>query len=95
MRAFPASLAAKLRGQVTTLCWCWRVTRKDGVVLGFTDHDRALSFDGTVFEAASGFTGSEMTTSVGLNVDNLEVDGALSSDRLSDEDLAAGLFDDA
>lgn len=95
MRAFPASLAAKLRGQVTTLCWCWRVTRKDGVVLGFTDHDRALSFDGTVFEAASGFTGSEMTTSVGLNVDNLEVDGALSSNRLSDEDLAGGLFDDA
>ena len=28
--------------------------------LGFTDHDRDLTFDGTTFEAAAGFTASEM-----------------------------------
>ncbi|MEO1205920.1 MAG: DUF2163 domain-containing protein [Pseudomonadota bacterium] len=95
MRVFPPSLAAKLRGRVTTVCWCWRVIRKDGAVLGFTDHDRALMFDGTTFEASSGFTGTEMMASVGLNVDNLEVDGALTSDKLSDADLAGGVFDDA
>ena len=95
MRTIPAALQAHLDTGVTTLCWCWRITRSDGVRLGFTDHDRDLSFDGTLFEAASGFTASEARESVGLSVDNLEVEGALRSDRLSACDLEAGLYDNA
>lgn len=95
MRDLPSGLSASLASGVTTLCWCWRLIRQDGAVLGFTDHDRPLVFDGTTFEAASGFTASEMSSSIGLSVDNLEVDGALSSDTLSEADLAGGLFDDA
>ena len=63
--------------------------------LGFTDHDRDLAFDGTTFEAATGFTATEIKDAVGLSVDNLEVSSALSSDRLNEDDLAAGLYDDA
>lgn len=95
MKQLPAALAAHLAGGVTTLAWCWRLVRRDGIRLGFTDHDRDLTFDGTVFEAASGFSGSEMRESIGLSVDDLEIDGALVSGRLSEVDLAAGLFDDA
>jgi uncharacterized phage protein (TIGR02218 family) len=80
---------------VTTLCWCWRLKRRDGIVQGFTDHDRDVAFDGTTFEAAAGFTASEMRDSVGLSVDNLEVTGALTSERLAEADLAAGHYDDA
>ena len=54
MRTLPPELAAAIAGPVTTLATCWRLTRKDGIVLGFTDHDEALTFDGTSFEAASG-----------------------------------------
>ena len=54
-----------------------------------------LSFDGTSFEAATGFTATEIAGAVGLNVDNLDVEGALHSDRLSEADLVAGLFDNA
>jgi uncharacterized phage protein (TIGR02218 family) len=89
------ALQAHLDSGATTLCWCWRLTRRDETRLGFTDHDRDLTFDGTTFEAAAGFTASEMRDSVGLSVDNLEVSSALSSDRLSEADLAAGLYDDA
>lgn len=95
MKTIPAELQAHLDSGTTTLCWCWRVTRRDATRLGFTDHDRDIAFDGTTFEAAAGFTASEMRDSVGLNVDNLEVQSALSSDRLSEADLAAGLYDDA
>lgn len=95
MKNIPAALQAHLDGGVTTLCWCWRLTRSDGVKFGFTDHDRDVAFDGTVFEANSGFTASEIENSIGLNVDNLETEGALRSDRLNEDDLAAGLFDDA
>ncbi|MGD9803808.1 MAG: DUF2163 domain-containing protein [Hyphomicrobiaceae bacterium] len=95
MRNLPASLASSLASGVTTLCWCWRIAPRSGSALGFTDHDRDIVFDGTTFEAASGFTASEIRESVGLSVDNLEVESALSSSRLSEAALAAGDFDDA
>jgi uncharacterized phage protein (TIGR02218 family) len=95
MKTLPAGLAAHLASGATTLCWCWRLTRKDGVKLGFTDHDLNLAFDGTTFEAAAGFTASEIRDALGLSVDNLEVSSALSSVYLAEADLAAGLHDDA
>ncbi|MBU1212955.1 MAG: DUF2163 domain-containing protein [Alphaproteobacteria bacterium] len=95
MKDLPLGLRASLDSGVTTLCWCWRVTRRDGTQMGFTDHDRDVVFDATTFEAAAGFSASEINESVGLGVDNLEVSGALSSERLTEADLAAGFYDDA
>jgi uncharacterized phage protein (TIGR02218 family) len=88
-------MQAHLDSGATTLCWCWRLTRRDGVRYGFTDHDRDLVFDGTTFEAASGFTASELAANVGLSADNSEAQGALRSDRLGETELAQGLYDDA
>lgn len=95
MKELHPDLAAHLATGATTLCWCWRLTPRTGAALGFTDHDRDLTFDGTTFEAASGFTASEIRDQVGLSVDNLEVTGAITSDRLSETALASGDFDDA
>ncbi len=95
MKALSAELDAHLRTGTTTLCWCWRLTRRDGVTFGFTDHDQALTFDATTYEACAGFTASDIKDGVGLSVDNLEVTGALSSATLTDDDLAAGRYDDA
>lgn len=95
MKILPPPLQEHLDTGTTTLAWCWRIARADGMRFGFTDHDRDLAFDGTVFEAATGFTASEIKDALGLSVDNLEVSSALKSDRLNEDDLAAGLYDDA
>jgi uncharacterized phage protein (TIGR02218 family) len=95
MKSLPDGLQAHLDGGATTLCNCWKLARTDGTQMGFTDHDRDLAFDGLTFEAAAGFTASAVESSSGLAVDNLDVLGALVSDRLGEADLAAGLFDDA
>jgi len=95
MKQLPPALQSHLDSGATTLAWCWRLTRRDGTRQGFTDHDRDLLFDGTTFAAATGFTATEIKDAVGLSVDNLEVESALSSDSLNEDDLAAGLFDDA
>lgn len=95
MRVLSAGLQEHLDTGATTLCWCWRITRNDGIAFGFTDHDRDLQFDGTSFEASTGFTGTEISGAVGLNVDTLDVEGALKSERLNEADLAAGLYDNA
>jgi uncharacterized phage protein (TIGR02218 family) len=94
-RIFDAGFAAHLASGVTTLCACWRVTRADGAVFGFTDHDRALVFDGTTFDPETGAEGSAVANSADLSVDNAAIEGALSSDRLSPEELVSGRFDGA
>ncbi|MEL7542676.1 MAG: DUF2163 domain-containing protein [Pseudomonadota bacterium] len=95
MTAVSPELRAHLETGATTLCWCWHVVRQDGDVLGFTDHDRDLTFDGTLYEAASGFSSRDARQAVGLNVDNTDIEGALQSGRISEQDLADGVYDRA
>lgn len=93
MKSFSSALAEHLGGGATTLCNCWRVTRADGTVLGFTDHDRAIELDGVSHEPSTGLDASEAVAHAGLQVGGLEVTGALSSERISETDLKAGLYD--
>jgi uncharacterized phage protein (TIGR02218 family) len=95
MRTIDPGLAAHVAAGVTSLCRCWRLTLGDERVLGFTDHDRDVTFDGVTYEPESGFDASEETSATGFVIGGLEVLGALTSDRLSADDLAAGLYDGA
>lgn len=95
MRFVPENMRAALESGATTHCRCWAVTRTDGVVLGFTDHDRPVSFDGISFEASTGLNAEALESSNGLSVDSHSVTGALSSDAISDEDIERGFFDGA
>ncbi len=95
MKSLSPAFQAHLDSGTTTLCHCWKLQRQDGAIMGFTDHDKSLSFAGTLFEAAAGFTASAVSSSGGLAVDNLDVLGALTSNKLEEGDLAAGLYDDA
>ncbi len=95
MRTLPETLRAALESGVTTHCRCWAVTRTDGVVLGFTDHDRPLSFDGITFEASSGLNAEAVESSTGLSVDSHAVSGALSSEAITDADVERGFYDGA
>lgn len=94
-RTFASGFAAHLSAGVTTLASCWRVTRKDGAVYGFTDHDRALEFAGAHFEPQTGAEGSSFAASADLAVDNATIEGVLSSERLAPDELTSGRFDGA
>lgn len=95
MRNVPEGLAAHLAGGATTLCNCWRISRKDGVVQGFTDHDENISFDGTLFRAGTGFEGTEVESRFGLAATGSELHGALSDESISENDLVSGKYDAA
>ena len=45
MKALSAALQSHLSSATTTLCWCWKITRRDGAVLGFTAGEVASSAD--------------------------------------------------
>lgn len=71
----------------------WRILRPDGVTLGFTSHDRDLEFDGLCHRAAPGMLPSAIRRTASLELDNAEVQGALTHDAITAEDLASGRYD--
>ena len=89
------ALAGHLASGITTVARAWAITRGDGVVLGFTDHDRDLAFGGVVFRASAGLSARALEQTTGLAVDNSEALGALSDAGLTEADLLAGLYDGA
>ncbi len=84
-----------LQNSVTTAAWCWKLTLADDTVYGFTTHDRDLVIDGVTYEAATGFLPTTIDTSNTMAVDNLDVDGMLTSDRITADDLATGRYEGA
>ena len=79
----------------TTRARAWSLERRDGVVMGFTDHDRDLGFDGLEFRAGTGMSASAVVQATGLAVDNTEAAGALSHSGLREHDILAGRYDGA
>lgn len=88
-------LLAHLGTGVTHTCHCWSVARRDGRRLGFTDHDRELSFAGLSFLPQSGLSAKALASTTGLSVNNTEAIGVLSSDAISEADIHAGRYDGA
>ena len=95
MRDVPEALSARMASGAGTLCHAWVLTREDGVRLGFTDHDAALSVDGVVCSAASGWTAGAAEARLSTQPGAATVAGALDSDAVTEGDLAAGLYDGA
>jgi uncharacterized phage protein (TIGR02218 family) len=95
MRTLEPGFAAHIATGQTTLANCWRIRRKDGVVLGFTDHDETLSFDGTSFVPAHGLDGAEAPAKLGGQVDTSQVLGVLHADAIAEDDILLGRYDGA
>lgn len=94
-KAASVALKAHMALGTTTLATCWKCTRSDGQVFTFTDHDQAIVFNGLTYEAAGGYSAAAIQASDKLNVDNLEIDGLLDSESITEEDLLAGRWNSA
>lgn len=80
---------------LTTLAFCWRLDRRDGVTIGLTSHDRDLWFRDLLHRAAPGMVPSAIESSRKLEAGSVDLEGALTTDALVEADLAAGLWDGA
>lgn len=95
MRALSPELRARLDAEATSFCQCWRLIRRDGAVIGFTDHDCDLIVGGVVHAARAGLDATRGETALGFAAAGGEVDGVLVAEGLNEDDLAAGLYDGA
>lgn len=96
-RAVSVALKAHLASEVLTLAVCCKVVWNDsaGTTFGFTTHAEDVEYDGVTYLAATGISASEFSARAALNVDNLEIIGALDSASITEADIVAGLWDKA
>lgn len=95
MRDIPHEMVARIESGAATLCHVWRLTRADGTVMGFTDHDRDLMVDEVWCRAGSGWTAGAMETAAGLAPGETAAAGGLDDAAITEADVAAGLYDGA
>lgn len=100
MKVISPALAAHLKEETTTLVTAVKVTRQDGMVLAYTTHDQPLTFDcdglGLVtYQPQGGYNRSAIASQLGLSTDNLELEGLLDDDAITDADLLTGKYDNA
>lgn len=81
--------------RVQTLCRGWRLIRRDGVIFGFTDHDRDIEIGGVIYAAYNGMSAGAVDSRIGFSADSGHVQGVLSDDRITAQDIRAGLYADA
>lgn len=95
MKSLSAPTLAHLQAETTTFATFWKITRKDGVVQGFTSHVTDVSYSGVTYKAASGILPTNVQTSSGKGVDNVSIMGIVSSPDIAEADLLVGRYDDA
>lgn len=93
MKQISTTLAAHIASEVTTIAICWKLKRRDNTILGFTNLDSDISFESVTYKASTGFTPGAIDNTSSLSVDNLDVEGMLSSSSITEADILAGKYD--
>lgn len=93
MKNLTPAMKAHIREGVTTICTCIEFIRRDGESFRFTDLDRPVVVANGTYTPYASFARSSISTSLELEVDQMEIQGILNSAYVSRESVAAGLFD--
>ena len=91
MKLVPQSMQ---RGAMT-LSRCWRIIRRDKVIIAFTDHDRDLVYRDICHRAVQGLESSTHESGLGFSTSGSEASGILLAPGLIEDDIVNGLYDGA
>lgn len=92
MRIVPAAIATARESEAATVCKVWEITRTDGEVIRFTEHDRDIEYDGETYSATASFDPSSIKSNADLAIGDMDVHGAFDTTRITAEDLLAGRY---
>ena len=96
MKTLSPALQAHLDEGTTTLAWCWRIARADGVDLRLhRPRPDARASTAPTSSPRAGLTASEVRSGSDLSVDAQDAEGVLTSDRITETDILDGRWDNA
>lgn len=94
-RTIPVGLAARIQTDSFVAAQLVLIVRRDGTRLAFTSSDEPVVYDGDTYVPTPSLAITAAETAVGSGVGNQEAGGALTSDLITETDIAAGLYDGA
>lgn len=99
MRTLTTGLENILNNSEAMLAWCWRIHRRDGTVMGFTNHDESIviaagTYAGTYWPAAA-MSMTDLEQQLGAEGQTVDAQGLLTDDAITAADLLAGRYDGA
>lgn len=95
MTVFPSSFLAEIEADLTTLCRVWAITRIDGVVFRYTDHDADLVVGGNRYSSTNAFTASAIQLVANGLASDCDIQFVFSDTGIERNDLERGLFNNA
>src|SRR3990167_2813415 len=95
MKDFAAALDAHYALDATTLATALKVTRTDGTVYGFTDHDSDSVVSGVTYSADPGLAVSDIVIAANAAVGNLELSTLHDGTVFTTADVLGGVWRNA
>ena len=77
------------------LCYCYKIIKNDGEVIGFTDHDKNIQIEDGIFYPNGGGKIESFENSYETNVNVTNNVHIFDSNAITIEDVNAGLYDNA
>lgn len=93
MKTIPILVQAELERSTARLAICMRIVRRDASIFCFTTNTKTLIIDGESYIPAASFNPSDVVSGSNLDTDDLQVEGLISSDTITEDDLRAGRWD--
>lgn len=95
MKAVDPDLAETLSENLTYLCRLWAITRVDGEVMRFTDHDKDITFGGEFYTSNNSFQATAVSNRINSAASDMDITVLLVDNQISYNDLKRGLYDSA
>ena len=100
LKTVPGGLAAQVgqsaaQDRLTTWAMCYTLTRVDGTVFHYTDHDQPITVSGVTYQPALSFVRSDTCQTSDVKSDTSDIDGVLDSVAITETDMQAGRYDGA
>lgn len=92
MKTLDSALATHYAGSALTVATAIKITRADAQVFAYTTHDVGCTIDGVVYDAAQGLDASQIVTSSGFAVDNLELSTLDDGSLFTAADVLGGVW---
>lgn len=80
---------------IYNIATCWKIETQNKGVVGITNHTSDLIIDEIRYHSKASFTPNELKRTADLKQNFLSIDGMLSHDLISKEEIDSGVYDNA
>jgi len=94
MKSFPSGLLSHIQQGQTTLTTLFKITRRDGSILGFTEHDVDIVSGGVTYVSDSGYNRFNLNETADAEAKTTELVGAIDA-IITRDDIQRRLYDGA